>query len=373
MPRIVLKKLQEYFKQFASSPYEAIITPDQPLGSGLDMERSALADFLGADKDEIVITANTTEGFGMIANGLELQEGDEILSTTQFSPYNAAWYVLRDRKKITLTEVELPIKPQTKQEIIDLFAQAITPQTKVMSFCHINYTNGLRMPATELCALAQQHGIVTLIDGAHAPGMIDFNLHDLGCVFYAGSLHKWLCGPPGTGVLYIRKDMVDQLWPTEIEAYSQGPVTLAHFRGRGQQITPAIAALDDVIDLHNTIGKAKIEQRILALNKYCKERIINEWGPDKLLSPAPDNEQLCTGLAAFNPFATPYATQPNNISAIYKTLYAKNIVTRTVGYKEKHADEKNISALRISTHLYNNYDQIDTAIEEIKEIIKTLQ
>jgi len=147
------------------------------------MERSALADFLGADKDEIVITANTTEGFGMIANGLELQEGDEILSTTQFSPYNAAWYVLRDRKKITLTEVELPIKPQTKQEIIDLFAQAITPQTKVMSFCHINYTNGLRMPATELCALAQQHGIVTLIDGAHAPGMIDFNLHDLGCVF----------------------------------------------------------------------------------------------------------------------------------------------------------------------------------------------
>ena len=66
------------------------------------------------------------------------------------------------------------------------------------------------MPVKELCALAQQHGIITLIDGAHAPGMIDFNLHDLGCDFYAGSLHKWLCGPPGTGVLYIRKDMVDQ-------------------------------------------------------------------------------------------------------------------------------------------------------------------
>ena len=153
----------------------------------------------------------------------------------------------------------------------------------------------------------------------------------------------------------------------------KGPVTLRIFRGRGQQITPAIAALVDVIDLQNTIGKTKIQQRILALNKYCKERIINEWGPEKLLSPAPDNEELCTGLAAFNPFETPYATQPNNISAVYKALYAKKIAIRTVGYKEKHADEKNISALRISTHLYNNYDQIDTAIEEIKEIIKTLQ
>ena len=371
MPRIVLKKMQDYFKKFASFPYDCIIN-DPLLGSGLGQECECLANFLGADKDEIVITANTTEGFGMAANGLDLQEGDEVLSTTQFSPYNSAWYVLRDRKKITLTEVELPIKPQTKQEIIDLFEQAITPQTKVMSFCHINYTNGLLMPVRELCELAQQHGILTLIDGAHAPGMIDFNMHDLGCDFYAGSLHKWLCGPPGTGVLYIRQGMVDHLWPTEIEAYSQGPVTCAHFRGRGQQITPAIAALDDAIALQNTIGKDKIQQRILDLNRYCKERIIDEWGPEKLLSPAADNEELCTGLAAFNPFETPYATQPNNISAIYKALYAKKIAIRTVGYKEKHADEKVISALRISTHLYNNYDQIDTAIEEIKEIIATL-
>jgi selenocysteine lyase/cysteine desulfurase len=369
MPRIALKKMQDYFKQFASSPYESIIAPDQPLGSGLDMECSALAEFLGADKDEIVITSNTTEGLGTVANGLDLQEGDEVLSTTQFAPYSACWYVLRDRKKIALTEVELPIKPQTKQEIIDLFEQAITPQTKVMSFCHINYTNGLRMPVKDLCALAQQHGIITLIDGAHAPGMIDLNLHDLGCDFYAGSLHKWLCGPPGTGVLYIRQDMVDRLWPTEIESYSKGPVTCTHFRGRGQQITPAIASLLDVIDFQNIIGKDKIQQRVLALNKYCKERIINEWGPEKLLSPAPDNEELCTGLAAFNPFDTPY----DKMSAVYKALYEKQIVTRTVGYKEKHTDEKVISALRISTHLYNNFDQIDTAIEEIKEIIRTLQ
>jgi selenocysteine lyase/cysteine desulfurase len=372
MPRIVLKKMQDYFKRFAAFPYDCIIN-DPLLGSGLGQVCENLANFLGADKDEIVITANTTEGLGTVANGLDLQEGDEVLSTTQFWPYSSCWYVLRDRKKITLTELELPIKPQTRQEIIDLFDQAITPQTKVISFCHINYTNGLRMPVKELCELAKQKGILTLIDGAHSPGMIDFDLHDLGCDFYAGSLHKWLCGPPGTGVLYIRQDMVDRLWPTEIESYSKGPVMCAHFRGRGQQITPAIAALVDAIDLQNIIGKDKIQQRVLALNKYCKERIIDEWGPEKLLSPAADNEDLCTGLVAFNPFETPYATQPNNISAVYKALYAKKIAVRTIGYKEKHADEKPISALRISTHLYNSYEQIDTAIEEIKEIIKTLQ
>jgi len=372
MPRIVLKKMQDYFKQFAAFPYDAIIN-DPLLGSGLGKEYEALAEFFGTDKEEIVITNNTTEGLGWVSAGLDLTEGDEVLSTTQFWPYNSCWYLLKSRKKLTLTEIELPIKPQNKQEIIDLFENAITPQTKVMCFCHINYTNGLHMPVKELCDLAKQHGIITLIDGAHAPGMIDFNLHDLGCDFYAGSLHKWLCGPPGTGVLYIRKDMENRLWPTECEAYTTGPITIEKFRGRGQQITPAIAALLAAIDLQNIIGKDKIQQRILALNKYCKERIINEWGTEKLLSPAPDNEELCTGLAAFNPFATPYATQPNNISAVYKALYAKKIAVRGVGYKEKHADEKVISALRISTHLYNNYDQIDTAIEEIKEIIATLQ
>lgn len=372
MPRVVLRKMQEYFKRFASFPHDSIIN-DPLLGAGLAQECEYLANFLGADKDEIVITSNTTEGLGMVANGLDLQEGDEVLSTTQFWPYNSCWYVLRDRKKIVLTEVELPIKPQTKQEIIDLFEQAITPQTKVMSFCHINYTNGLRLPVKELCELAREHGIITLIDGAHAPGMIDVNFHDLGCDFYAGSLHKWLCGPPGTGVLYIRQSMVDRLWPTEIEGYSKGPVMCAHFRGRGQQITPAIAALIDVINLHTSIGKDTVEQRILALNKYCKERIIHEWGADKLLSPLPDNEELCTGIVAFNPFETPYATQPSKISAVYKALYQKNIVTRTVGYKEKHTDEKPISALRISTHLYNTFDQVDTAIAAIKEIIKSLE
>jgi selenocysteine lyase/cysteine desulfurase len=375
MPRIVLNKMRDYFRQFASFPYDAIIN-DPCMGAGLSSEIDALAAFFGADKEEIVITTNTIEGLGWVSNGLDLAEGDEVLSTTQFRPYSSCWQVLIDRKKITLTEVELPIKPSNKQEIIDLFEKAITPRTKVMTFCHINYTNGLRMPVKELCDLAKQHGIITLIDGAHAPGMITFDLHEMGCDFYAGSLHKWLCGPPGTGILYLRKDMVQHLWPTECEVYTAGAGTIINcdkFNGRGQLITPAIATLLDAMDLQNTIGRDTIQKRILALNKYCKERIIDEWGPEKLLSPAADNEDLCTGLVAFNPFETPYATQPNNISAVYKALYAKKIAVRTIGYKEKHADEKPISALRISTHLYNNYDQIDTAIEEIKEIIKTLQ
>ena len=206
MPRIVLDKMQDYFRQFASFPYDAIVN-DPCLGAGLSREIEALAAFFGADKEEIVITTNTTEGLGWVSNGLELAEGDEVLSTTQFRPYSSCWQVLIDRKKIALTEVELPIKPSNKQEIIDLFEKAITPRTKVMTFCHINYTNGLRMPVRELCDLARQNGIITLVDGAHAPGMLIFDLHELGCDFYAGSLHKWLCGPPGTGVLYLRKDM----------------------------------------------------------------------------------------------------------------------------------------------------------------------
>jgi len=367
MPRRVLARLKNYFQEFAEDPWAAGVEHDcynYFMGEIVDK----VAGFLGTDPDEIVMTTNTTEGMGFAANALDLQEGDEVLTTLHFHPYNNCWFICRDRGNIRVTELELPTPAQSKEEIIDSFAQAITPQTRVMSFCHINFSTGLRMPVMELCQLARDNGIITVVDGAHAIGMLDYDLHELGCDFYASSPHKWLCAPPGTGVFYMRKEVQDQLvWPAYSEAYYPGATgTTTLFQIRGQQCTPAYTGIIDAIDLQEAIGKAEIEKRVLFLSTYLKERIRENWGEESLYSPV--DEELSTGLVSFDPFDE--GSDPKSISTMVKALrHDHNIITRSINFKDKLTDDRNMPALRVSTHIYNNPDQIDTLISTVKTII----
>ena len=365
MPRRVLARLRNYFKEFAEDPWAAGVEHDcynYFMGEIVDK----VAGFLGTDPDEIVMTTNTTEGMGFAANALDLQEGDEVITTLHFQPYNTCWFICRDRGNIRVTELELPTPAQSKEEIIDSFAQAITPQTRVMSFCHINFSTGLRMPVMELCQLARDNGIITVVDGAHAIGMLDYNLHELDCDFYACSPHKWLCPPPGTGVFYMRKEVQDQLvWPAFSEGYPAEKKTTL-FQIRGQQCTPAYTGIIDAIDLQETIGKGEIEKRVLFLSTDLKEKIADNWGDESLYSPV--DEALSTGLVSFDPFDE--GSDPKSISNLVKALRIDhNIVTRIISFKDKLADAKNTPALRVSTHIYNNTSQIDTLLSTIKTIM----
>jgi len=226
------------------------------------------------------------------------------------------------------------------------------------------------MPVKELCQLARDNGIITVVDGAHAIGMLDYDLHELGCDFYASSPHKWLCAPPGTGVFYMRKEVQEQLvWPPYSEAYypgATGSTTL--FQIRGQQCTPAYTGVMDAIDLQETIGKEEIEKRVLFLSTYLKERILENWGEESLYSPA--DKALSTGLVSFDPFDE--GSEPKSIQTLVKALRNDyNIVTRSISFKDKLSDERTTPALRVSTHIYNNINQIDTLISTIKTIMAT--
>jgi len=367
MPRCVLSRMGKYAKEFAENPWDAVIENDC-LKYMMSENRTKVAEFLGANLEEIVLTTNTTEGMSFTANGLDLQEGDEVLTTLhEHSGGLVCWKLLRERRNVTVTQVELPTPAENKDEIIAAFEDAITPQTKVMSFCHINYTTGLRMPVKELCQLAQDHDIISVVDGAHAIGMLNFSLHELGCDFYACSPHKWLNAPPGTGVLYMREDVQDLLWPTVTEASASrnGPDV---FQIRGQQCTPAFACLNDVMDFQNDIGKDKIEDRILALSTYLKGEIIENWGAEKLFSPTV--EELSSGLVSFNPFDDPFDKEKVKIYRILRDEY--DIVIRSVNFQDKHSDAQKKRVLRVSTHIFNNYSEIDKLISAIKTIIASL-
>ena len=367
MPRCVLSSMSKYAKQFTQNPWDALT--NDVLCYDMNGTRTKVAEFIGAERAEVVLTTNTTEGMCFTANGLDLEEGDEVLTTMhEHSGGLCCWQILKERRNVTLTLVELPTPAENKDEIIAAFEAAITPHTKVMSFCHINYTTGLRMPVKELTQLARDNGIISVVDGAHAIGMLNLDLHELGCDFYATSPHKWLNAPPGTGVLYMREEMQDQLWPTVTEASSL-PKGASVFQGRGQQCTPVYACLNDAIDFQNTIGKDKIEDRILALSTYLKEKITENWGEDKLFTPM--DKELSSGLVAFNPFDDPFDTDKKT-SEVRCELEAKKIIVRGTTFKDKKSDAKKTRTIRVSTHIFNNYNEIDKLISTMKIIIANL-
>jgi isopenicillin-N epimerase len=368
MPRIVLNRLGEYFREFAKNPWAAVIDSEY---YSYFMTKTAenVAAFLGADPAEIILTTNTTEGMEFVSNGLDLQAGDEVLSTLhEHEAGTCGWDIKKDRQKIKFTQLELPTPAQTKEEIVAVFEKAITPQTKVMSFCHINYTTGLRMPVKELCQLARQHGIISVVDGAHAIGMLSLNLNELGCDFYACSPHKWLNAPPGTGVLYIRKDVQSLLCPTVTQLYPY-ETSKNLFQFRGQQCTPIYRSITDAIELQNAIGRDRVQNRILALSSYLKEKIKETWGADKIFSPL--DEDLSTGLVSFNPFDDHFdSTKTKLIFYALKDTY--NIIIRRVSFKNKQSDSQSVQALRVSTQIYNNYREIDRLISTINDSIAQL-
>ena len=155
--------------------------------------RDPLAEFVGCKRDEIALLRNATEANSYIANGLDMKPGDEVLMTDQEHPGGESpWEVKAKRYGVVIKKVTLPKPVQNAAQVLNLFNDAITPRTRVMFFSHISTITGVVLPAKELCALARSKGILSAVDGAHVPGMMRFNVHDIGCDMYSSSPHKWL-------------------------------------------------------------------------------------------------------------------------------------------------------------------------------------
>ncbi|MEE9253325.1 MAG: aminotransferase class V-fold PLP-dependent enzyme, partial [Pseudomonadales bacterium] len=187
--------------------------------------REKMATFLGCKPSEVAFTNNTTEGMAFGTNGPDLERGDEILCTNHDHSSGAQPIHLRAArqglqvKMLDLSDARFH-PPKSPDDIVAAFDDAISSRTKRISFCQVNYTDGCVLPVKEICELARSKGILTLVDGAHPPGMMNLDLHALGCDMYAGACHKWMMAAMLTGFFYVREDVQDRIWPT---IYS-GPV-----------------------------------------------------------------------------------------------------------------------------------------------------
>src|SRR5215469_14177184 len=225
--------------------------------------RDPLAKFVGCHRDEIALLRNATEANSFIANGLDLKAGDEVLMTDQEHPGGEhPWNLRAKRYGIAVKKVTLPKPVPDAQMVLNLFNEAITPKTRLMFFSHITTVTGVVLPAKQLCALARSKGILSAVDGAHVPGMMQLDLHDLGCDMYSSSPHKWLQATKGTGFLYVRDDVIDRLWSTiATEGWDDKKIRAERFQRIGSSNVPALCGLRAAIDLANAIGMDRIEKR----------------------------------------------------------------------------------------------------------------
>ena len=252
--------------------------------------RTKLATFLGAEPDEIAVTRNATEGMNTVAGGLDLEPGDEVLLSDQEHPGGRnPWLQKAERYGIVVRYFELPVPPDSPEEIVQAVEDAITPRTKVISISHITTSTGGMLPVAAISRLARDRGIISVIDGAHAMGQLRLDMHELGCDYYASSPHKWLFAPKGTGFLYCKAGMADRLWSHTVSGnWNRPELGVERLSTIGTSNTTLLAGLETAIEFAERIGMETIQQRHQYLANYVREK-IHEVGDVSFMSgPPPD-------------------------------------------------------------------------------------
>jgi selenocysteine lyase/cysteine desulfurase len=353
MPKPVYNSLINCFKRQCTNPFDVY----NFLPRKKDEVRDKLAKFINASPDEIAITRNTTEGMNFVANGLDMKEGDEVLlSTMEHAAGTHPWKLKEKRYGIKIKEVPLGLPPKSTDEIVGAFKKAISPKTKAISISHTVFISGLIAPLKELSKMAHEEGVFVLADSAHGIGMLNLNMNELGIDGFASSPYKWLGAPTGVGVLYIRKEAQEELWPTIASSGWDNNESAKKFETLGQRADALTVALGEAIDFQSAIGKERIERRIKALSGYLKRELKKIPGVKLHTSEDP---YLSGGLTALSIDGV----DPLKIVNYIREKY--NIVIRTIG-----SEEKGTYGIRVSTHIYVTFKHVDMLLEGIQHLVR---
>ncbi len=235
--------------------------------------RARLARQWGVDAEEIAITRNASEGLQICQLGFDLSSGEEVLTTTQDYPRMVTTFQQRARREgVRLKQFAIPTPCEDDDEIVRLFESNITARTKLILMCHMINITGQILPVKKVVAMARGYGIPVIVDGAHALAHFDFKLSDLDCDYYATSLHKWLFAPHGTGLLYVRKGKIKDLWPMMAASESQDE-DIRKFEEIGTHPAANFLAIAEALTFHQAIGGERKQARMVHLREYWMDRL----------------------------------------------------------------------------------------------------
>ena len=317
--------------------------------------RRRLAAFLRVTPDEVIITRNTSESNNFISSGLDLKAGDEVVIFHDNHPSNnLAWKEKAKRFGYTVTELPNPNPHPGADYYVEAVKKALSARTKVLAFTHLTSTVGDLMPAADMCRVARERGVLSVLDGAQSFGLLDVDLSAIQPDFYSGSAHKWPCGPKEAGVLFVSRRVHNRIWPSIYSAYTGATGLSKTFEGLGQRDDAAIVAFGETIAFHDKVGRANIEKRSRELTLALIAGL--QKIPDVRLWTSPSADRSAA-VVSFQPGSL-------NPQALSAALYDKDkIACATRGGSDR-------GGLRFSPHLYNTAAEVDRVLAAIARYMK---
>lgn len=350
-PKVVADAMKEHYDLSNQGPsYYMWRIVDQ----GREPLRKNLAQLAGCDKEEIALHRNASEALETIIFGLELKAGDEVVLTKQDYPNMiAAWKQREKREGIKLVWVNLDLPSEDENYLVKQYTDAFSPKTKVVQITHMINWIGQKLPVRRIADAAKKKNIDVLVDGAHTFAQFEFLVPDLHCDYFGTSLHKWLGAPIGTGMLYVRKEKIKNVWPL-FGAGEKEDEDIRKFEHLGTRPFFIEEATDKAIDFYDMIGAKRKEERLLYLKNYWMERVQNI--PKVNVHTSFKKEFGCAiGLVSVE------GKKPSDLDGFLWNNYK----IHTVGI-----EWENIKGVRITPNVYTSTKNLDRLVEGIGKFAK---
>ncbi|HVW94620.1 MAG TPA: aminotransferase class V-fold PLP-dependent enzyme [Mucilaginibacter sp.] len=322
------------------------------LDQGREPLRERLAGLAGADPEEIAINRNATESLNTIILGLDLKPGDEVIGTKQDYPHMIQAYKQRAmREGIVYKQISFDLPIENDDEIVKVYENAITGKTKLLHVTHMINWVGQIMPVQKICDMAHAKGIEVIVDGAHSFGLLDFKIPDLHCDYFGTSLHKFLSAPIGSGMMWVKKDKIERIWPLLSSGNSHSP-DIRKFEELGTRSFPIEQGIGEAINFHEGIGSKRKEERIRYLKNYWASKV--QQIPKVKLHTSLNPKYSCAicGVSIDG-------MMPGELD----TALFNNYKIHTVGIVWE-----NISCVRVTPHVYTSLRDLDKLVKAIGEI-----
>jgi isopenicillin-N epimerase len=351
-PKIVMESEKRYLEISNMGPTHFMW---KVIGPEVESVRRRLAQSFGCDPEEIAITRNASEALETVQLGLELNRGDEVLTTNQdYGRMLTTWRQRARREGIVLRELSFDVPAKSMDYLVDLFKDNLSPKTKVIHLCHITNLTGQIFPVKRIAQMARAKGIEVVVDGAHAFGQFPFKHEDLDCDYYGTSLHKWILAPVGTGFLYVRKSKIGKVWPL-MAAPDSMTNNIRKFEEIGTHPASQRNSITEALTFSESIGVERKAARLRYLRKRWQNRL--KVLPGVTIHTSDDPEMSCgigtVGFAGFDiPKLSEYLMEKHKILTVP--------IVRGTQY----------SGLRITPNVYTTIEEVDTFAETMEKIVK---
>ncbi len=350
-PGVVQAAMKRHLDYSNTAPTYTMWKVLEPQREGV---RQRLARLFGCDTEEIALTRNSSESLQICQFGFDLRAGDEVLTTNQDYPRMINTFLQReDREGVKLVQFSIPVPCEDPAEIVGRFEQHITPRTRLILMCHIINLTGQILPVKDVVRMARKRGIPVIVDGAHSFAHWPFAQRDLDCDYYASSLHKWLFAPHGTGLLYVRKDKIEKLWPL-MAAPEEMSADIRKFEEIGTHPAANYLAIGEALTFHEGLGPARKAARLRFLRDYWASRLLEH-----------DRVRLHTSLKpGFSCGIATVEIDGIDSGELNSYLWREH---RIIATPIKH-DE--FEGVRVSPSVYTTLEELDRFVDAMEAVIE---